>query len=456
MSPVDQSDANPEKNDEKYFSPISPDGPPKRQRSAVFTGEFPAKDLTDEKAYAILAREKATVQNALLEFLQRGKFNKQPNNENKNDESPVHSVASGSGGGGTGNGGQIHSLEELEARLRQSGPSMNSNNGPLSPSAGGRNNIQNPTQDTLAFKKLLEQMSNEGAPTSQQPSHDPIIIGGTHQSSHTDIGLMQMLSVKPNHGMHQNQGGPMTMPITPHPHQQVQIDEYKKMFPFGHPQPIPPQNQQQSLRANMNQAGEAIKKLTVGPHAAASLPLPFLSPQTRIEILKRPEAQNLLKGLSCGEINQAFLLQHLHNPNTGQRERELFLAVLSCWNQTQPPDASSNVNGPVIQPSIPPANLMAANQHQTPNAPIPALQPLPNNAPLTQEMMRHLYYQTVPGQKQQLRISPLPNGIPQRIPSPRELQVHTQSIMQNALIKKKLEEQRENFRKRQEQQQQVI
>lgn len=44
--------------------------------------------------------------------------------------------------------------------------------------------------------------------------------------------------------------------------------------------------------------------------------------------------------------------------------------------------------------------------------------------------------------------------MPQRIPSPRELQFHTQSIMQNALIKKKLEEQRENFRKRQELQQQ--
>ncbi|XP_018330071.1 eukaryotic translation initiation factor 4E transporter-like isoform X4 [Agrilus planipennis] len=41
----------------------------------------------------------------------------------------------------------------------------------------------------------------------------------------------------------------------------------------------------------------------------------------------------------------------------------------------------------------------------------------------------------------------------QRIPSPRELQVHTQNIMQRALIKKKLEEQQENFKKRQEMQQ---
>ncbi|XP_031330190.1 eukaryotic translation initiation factor 4E transporter-like isoform X7 [Photinus pyralis] len=40
----------------------------------------------------------------------------------------------------------------------------------------------------------------------------------------------------------------------------------------------------------------------------------------------------------------------------------------------------------------------------------------------------------------------------QRIPSPRELQVHTQNIMQQALIKKKLEEQTENYKKRQEMQ----
>lgn len=40
----------------------------------------------------------------------------------------------------------------------------------------------------------------------------------------------------------------------------------------------------------------------------------------------------------------------------------------------------------------------------------------------------------------------------QRIPSPRELQVHTQNILQRALIKKKLEEQTENYRKKQEMQ----
>lgn len=44
--------------------------------------------------------------------------------------------------------------------------------------------------------------------------------------------------------------------------------------------------------------------------------------------------------------------------------------------------------------------------------------------------------------------------IPHRVPSPRGLVMNTQTIMQNALIKQKLEEQRENYRKRQEQQQQ--
>lgn len=44
--------------------------------------------------------------------------------------------------------------------------------------------------------------------------------------------------------------------------------------------------------------------------------------------------------------------------------------------------------------------------------------------------------------------------IPHRVPSPREIVMHTQSIIQNVLIKKKLEEQRENYRKRQDQQQQ--
>lgn len=256
------------------------------------------------------------------------------------------------------------------------------------------------------------------------------------------------------------------MPIAPHPHHPAQME---KMFPFVHPQNVPPtqppnqqqqqQQQQPPPRSTINQQNDTMKKLMVGPHAPTPLPLPFLSPQTRVELLKRPEAQNLLKGLSCGEINQAFLLQHLHNPNAGQREREVLLAVLSCVNQPpQTPDANAPVNGP----AIPSPNIMAANQHQIPNASIPPMQQMPNNAPMTPEMMRHLYYQNVPPQQkqqQQMRLSPLPNGMPliySHIPSPREPHTQTQNIMQTAMIKKKLEEQRENLRKRQDPNTQVI
>ena len=46
-----------------------------------------------------------------------------------------------------------------------------------------------------------------------------------------------------------------------------------------------------------------------------------------------------------------------------------------------------------------------------------------------------------------LSVSPAPpTGQQQRIPSPQELVYHAQQIMQNALIKRKLEEQKENYR----------
>ena len=50
-----------------------------------------------------------------------------------------------------------------------------------------------------------------------------------------------------------------------------------------------------------------------------------------------------------------------------------------------------------------------------------------------------------------LAVSPIPGR--DRVPSPQEIAIHAQQIMQNALIKRKLEEQKENYRRRQEQDQ---
>lgn len=55
------------------------------------------------------------------------------------------------------------------------------------------------------------------------------------------------------------------------------------------------------------------------------------------------------------------------------------------------------------------------------------------------------------GKPSNLAVSPIPGR--ERIPSPQEIAIHTQQIMQNALIKRKLEEQKENYRRRQEQDQ---
>ena len=48
-----------------------------------------------------------------------------------------------------------------------------------------------------------------------------------------------------------------------------------------------------------------------------------------------------------------------------------------------------------------------------------------------------------------LQPSPNPRSPVPRIPSPQELIVHTQAIMQNALLKRQLEDQKERFFKKQ-------
>ncbi|XP_065084742.1 homeobox protein cut-like isoform X2 [Ochlerotatus camptorhynchus] len=288
-------------------------------------------------------------------------------------------------------GGQIHSVEELEARFRQSdsdgntrtagtGPSIPRLITPSSASGGGSaaggagaGHLSNDAQqqEMNAFKKLLAQIS-ENQPHNAQPTpaaHPP------HHQSH---------------------------PINILHHQQQQNELLQKML-------------------HLNQMHHPVND------------------GRQTEILKRPEAQALLHGVARGEVTQHNLWQQLTNPATAQPHREILTSVLSTIN-TSPRVVSPNI---LIQPSpggvpiLPPATV-------PPAAAAVAAAAAANSANL---LFQH-------HSKQQMRLSPLPNGMPQRIPSPRELQYHTQSIMQNALIRKKLEEQRENYRKRQEQQQQ--
>lgn len=242
---------------ENYFSPISPDGasgPPQ----------------------------------AFLEFLQRGKFSgaqKSPGQQQagqppqRQHDEPKQSKSDNN------QAGQIHSVEELEARMRQSGPPQGNQ---LSPSSGMRNIQQ---QDMLAFKKILEQISNDGSSPQPQPEH--ILQQTLQHQQHSALNLMQMLN-KNNHGiLNTHQQVPVSVSTHHHPQQQQQqqLDEFKKMFPFG--PPVHPQGGQQPRQLN-NQIPEGIKNIMM-EQPAPMAPPQYATQQNRIEILKRPEAQALIQ-----------------------------------------------------------------------------------------------------------------------------------------------------------------
>lgn len=114
-----------------------------------------------------------------------------------------------------------------------------------------------------------------------------------------------------------------------------------------------------------------------------------------------------LTGLSNGELNQGFLVQQLNNPNVSQRDREILFALLAPPAPLPPPH-ENNSGPPPPPPQQPP--IMPNNQLPVPNVAMPSI-PQQNNTAMSPDMLRHLYLQAaMSGQKQQLRISPLPNG----------------------------------------------
>uniref|UniRef100_A0A1L8DSM2 Putative eukaryotic translation initiation factor 4e transporter-like protein n=1 Tax=Nyssomyia neivai TaxID=330878 RepID=A0A1L8DSM2_9DIPT len=157
----------------------------------------------------------------------------------------------------------------------------------------------------------------------------------------------------------------------------------------------------------------------------------------RQELLNTPEAREFLRGLVRGELSIHNLLRHLRVAMPG-REQEIIVAVLWHFDKTSRAEVAAQLMQPP-RPIIP--------QQQQPHSPNLDAAPHLNVFPAAAQP---------PPAPPKLSVSPLPNAMPQRIPSPRELQFHTQSIMQNALIRKKLEEQLENYRKRQEMTQQMV
>jgi translation initiation factor 4E transporter len=362
------------------------------------------------------------------------------------------------------NSGQVHSVEELEAKLRHHNEDKDRKSNenekkvlqnffqqqlipnlmPQQRQHQPINQHQQNQDDINAFKKLLSQITNDNDKIS-----NPIVTAPSNQNM-----LQQLI----NKGFQSN---PDVM------------NQYQKSFPMAGK--VPPVNSQKlinPLNSGMMQqqfSGNVDLKFLQQqpPQPQQKIPLP--------DIMKRPEVQALVQELTSGELSQYTLWQRLTAPGLTPIERDIITCALNVFNTNSNngnsgmfPKQTIGPNPNLYSQSGPiPTNQNASQLHQlmqhqmkasTLTAPIPIP---PQTSPLSPvpPIEPHLLFQhqAAVAANKQLRLSPLPaSGMPQRIPSPRELQYHTQSIMQNALIRKKLEEQRENFRKRQEQEKQEI
>lgn len=66
------------------------------------------------------------------------------------------------------------------------------------------------------------------------------------------------------------------------------------MFPFG---PVPPPQAQNQQPRQLLPHPEALKKLLLGGSLPSALQAPLVTPQQRMEILKRPETQVLIQSM---------------------------------------------------------------------------------------------------------------------------------------------------------------
>lgn len=325
-----------------------------------------------------------------------------------------------------------------------------------------------PAAQTRTMTNSILDMINKGGPQQQGvPQHPPRAVHELEEGIRRHLGLGGVLpspagqptGMPPTYGMRNIPPYQQNKECPGQEQHQETMSAFKKLVaqmgnqagsqreqavPFGpgvvRPSPISaglPQNaptEQEILEHMMSGGGP--RAPPKAPHKMPPLP-PALTAYLanhplNTELLARPEAEQLIVGLNSGTITMENILQQLGNPGLQQRQRDLLLSVLKIRTH-----GASGRTGP---PNLPP---QLSRLSPVPSDPLMLL-PQGNTAP---SRVSPLMFAAGPPAGGHLSVSPVPQAA--RVPSPQEMTVLTQQIMQQALIKRKLEEQKENFRRRQ-------
>ncbi|XP_036334987.1 protein cup, partial [Rhagoletis pomonella] len=328
----------------------------------------------------------------------------------------------------------ITSVEELEARMRgtnsgngiSTDPTVTRNETPINKPQGRPRDIilpipneqciagQPQAGEIEAFKKLLEQLGSGNKHHAQPQQHllptnlqlNVLLPPQNHTSPLPTVNIIQPGTVMAQHMVIKN-------------------DELKKIM---HPQSAFHQhNQNNGDMSNVSQPQLSTLSILFGNQ-----------PQ------KHAEARHLYQCITRGEVSIHFLEQELNNPNASPHAKEVIAAVLREMNTgvVSISNAPQNhaIPGPIgTQPDHSPLQLCSSNGTPISN------QALTNSStePLQHQLSQQISTSNVILCGQTERISLLPSHQlplnPQVMPSQRELQFHTQTIMQNAMLKKKIE-----------------
>ncbi|XP_022207696.2 basic-leucine zipper transcription factor A isoform X2 [Nilaparvata lugens] len=334
--------------------------------------------------------------------------------------------------------GKVHSVEELEAQLRRPTKSANKED------------------EMAAFKKLLTsaaaQMNKPRIPPSFLFSANAYkannLLQVINKNAHANKISSEMkkdnnasFSGYQQHQQHQqNQQNFSANNMD----SQMQIPQdlvmkllHIQQLQHQQQQQLKQQQQQQFAKLLGSSCNTAARLTPVAPQYNSQSSASPLPPDVQMiinnakptpELLQRPEAQALIVGLRRGQISMYNLIEQLKkNPALQPRHREVLASIVKI-HQLQ-----TGGNG--------------GNTERTASPVMPA----PTTSSASDQMLHKVLFS-----QHQLRGPSPHNTNMQRVPSPRDLVAHTQNIMQTALIRKKLEEQRDNFRKRQEMQRQAV